>query len=573
MTTEWTWRTGALCGVDALPLERIEDAEARYALLLLSGGGAVPEAVQALLPAELAAALQEDAAAAGRFRGELGETRGYSVYGGGALRYVVVAGVRKAGVRAADALRLAAAAAVRAAVREGLREVRVAWTADAVGAAAGGADARSASIGAGAERVGGASARAGAAVRGAFGPGGASPAAGAGGVPLSAAEAAYAAAEGALLGAYAPAAYKKDSAPRSFALRELRILLGGADRDDAVAADAAVQRALVAADATNYARDLTNLPGNFLTPALLSVEAQRIAEQYSAAGLHCEVLERPQLEKLGMGGLLEVGKGSVNDPVMIVMKYQGLAEWKEPLGLVGKGITFDTGGISLKKGPGMEEMVSDMGGAAVLLGVMAAAAERRLPVNLICVIPAAENMPSGEAYKPGDVITTYSGRTVEVLNTDAEGRIVLADGMTYAKELGAVQLIDVATLTGAVLIALSDVATAAVGNDQRLISGLLESAEEAGERLWQLPSYPEYWEKLNSRIADVKNATSPDKWAGAIMGGLFIGTFADDTPWVHLDTGGTAWLWSERGVDPVGGTGSMVRTLIRYVEKPDHIAR
>nr|WP_231571711.1 hypothetical protein [Paenibacillus sp. VKM B-2647] len=196
---------------------------------------------------------------------------------------------------------------------------------------------------------------------------------------------------------------------------------------------------------------------------------------------------------------------------------------------------------------------------------MHVAGELRPKINLLVVIPAAENMPSGSAFKPGDVITIMDGYTVEVLNTDAEGRIVLADGVLYAKKLGATKLIDVATLTGAILVCFGDVASGAVTNDDAFLQPLLQAAKAAGEKVWQLPNYKEYRDLLKSGIADIKNSTSPDRWAGAITGGLFVGHFAGDTPWIHVDTGGTAWLWSEKGIEPKGGTGALVRTLAAYV--------
>jgi leucyl aminopeptidase len=323
----------------------------------------------------------------------------------------------------------------------------------------------------------------------------------------------------------------------------------------------AIRKAVVHAEATYYARDLTNLPSNLLIPETLADEAQKLAMQH---GFECTIHDELEIEKLGMSGLHHVGKGSIHPPRMIVLKYQGLEQWTDVLGLVGKGITFDTGGISLKDPEGMEEMISDMGGAAVLLGVMHAVGQFKPKVNLLVVIPAAENMPSGSAFKPGDVISTLSGKTVEVLNTDAEGRIVLADGVTYAKQLGAERIIDIATLTGAVLVALGDVATAAVTNNEGFLRQLLKAAEQSGEKLWQLPAYPEYKDMIKSEIADVKNATS-NRWAGVITGGLFVGVFAEETPWIHLDTGGTAWLWHERGLEPKGGTGAMVRTLLSLI--------
>jgi leucyl aminopeptidase len=323
----------------------------------------------------------------------------------------------------------------------------------------------------------------------------------------------------------------------------------------------AIRKAVIHAEATYYARDLTNLPSNLLIPETLADEAQKLAVLH---GFECMIHDELEIEKLGMSGLHHVGKGSVHPPRMIVLKYQGLEQWTDVLGLVGKGITFDTGGISLKDPEGMEEMISDMGGAAVLLGVMHAVGKFKPKVNLVVVIPAAENMPSGSALKPGDVIPTLSGKTVEVLNTDAEGRIVLADGVTYAKQLGAERIIDIATLTGAVLVALGDVATAAITNNEGFLRQLLQAAEQSGEKLWQLPVYTEYKDMIKSEIADVKNATS-NRWAGAITGGLFVGIFAEETPWIHLDTGGTAWLWNERGLEPKGGTGAMVRTLLSMI--------
>lgn len=367
--------------------------------------------------------------------------------------------------------------------------------------------------------------------------------------------------EGFLLGSYRIKSYQRD-------LETNGLLQEVAYYDDSemilteeAKLDAAIHKAVVYAEATNYARDLTNLPSNLLVPENLAAEAQKLALFY---GFGCTIHDENEIDKLGMSGLLHVGKGSVHPPRMIVLKYQGQEQWTDVLGLVGKGITFDTGGISLKDPEGMEEMISDMGGAAVLLGVMQAIGKLKPKINIIMVIPAAENMPSGSAFKPGDVIPTLSGRTVEVLNTDGEGRIVLADGVTYAKQLGATKVIDIATLTGAVLVALGDVATAAITNDESFLKQLLRAADQKGEKVWQLPVYPEYKEMLKSEIADIKNSTT-HRWAGAITGGLFVGAFAEETPWIHLDTGGTAWLWHERGLDPKGGTGAMVRTLIAMI--------
>jgi leucyl aminopeptidase len=368
--------------------------------------------------------------------------------------------------------------------------------------------------------------------------------------------------EGIGLGSYRIESYKQsgDIAPQ---LKLVEFSIRG--NHNVVVLEQAISKAITYADATNYARDITNRPSNMLTPATLSEEALMldVAEQLS-----CEVLDKAEIESLGMGGLIAVGQGSVHEPRMIVLRYEGSPQSDTVYGLVGKGITFDTGGISLKKADGMEEMISDMGGAAVILGVMKAIARLKPQLNVVAVIPAAENMPSGSAYKPGDIITSMSGRTIEVLNTDAEGRIVLADAITYARQLGATKLIDVATLTGAVLVALGDVATAAITNDEEFLVQFMKAAERSGEKVWQLPVYPEYKEMLKSKVADIKNKTS-NRFAGAITGGLFIGAFADDIPWIHLDTGGTAWLWNARGMDPAGATGAMVRTLLQYLADPN----
>lgn len=375
-------------------------------------------------------------------------------------------------------------------------------------------------------------------------------------------EAGYLLTEGLLLGNYQMKHYRHDEQDEHYPCKVTFALIG--QKTEAKTWEKQIAKAEIFAEATNYARDLTNLPGNYLIPSQLAEEAVALSREYS---LECIVLDEQEIRAHRMGGLYTVGQGSIHPPRMIVLKYQGLEEWKDVIGLVGKGITFDTGGISLKKSEGMEEMISDMGGAATLLGVAQAIGRLKPKINVIIVIPAAENMPSGNAYKPGDLITTMSGKTIEVLNTDAEGRIVLADGMTYAKQLGANKLIDVSTLTGAVLVCLGDVATGAVTNDVSFYQELEAASRLSGEKIWQLPSFAEYWDMLKSEVADVKNATSPNRWAAAITAGLFIGTFAEGTPWIHLDTGGTAWLWSERSVDPKGGTGVMVRTLLHMVCK------
>lgn len=326
--------------------------------------------------------------------------------------------------------------------------------------------------------------------------------------------------------------------------------------------EAAVARGQIIAEAVAYARDITNLPGNQLTPEQLALEAENIAQEHE---LDIEVIDEWEAAEQGMGGLLGVGQGSIHPPRMIVLHYNGDPNSEEVWGLVGKGITFDTGGISLKTASGMEEMISDMGGAAAVLGAIKAIAKLRFPVNAVVVIPAAENMPSDRALKPGDVLRTLSGYTVEVVNTDAEGRLVLADGLTVAIQRGATRLIDVATLTGAVMVALGYEATGAVTNDEQFLADVISASKRSGERVWPLPTYPEYKKLIKSDAADLKN--SGGRYAGTITGGLFIGHFADNLPWVHLDIGGTAWLETARGWEPKGATGVMVRTLIELLAK------
>lgn len=362
----------------------------------------------------------------------------------------------------------------------------------------------------------------------------------------------HAVVEGFMLGAYQRVTYKKDAKP-VHAIESLTIITA------ASAVEACQQGAVTGkayAVGTTVARDLTNMPGNTLYPSVLAECALELAEQY---GFEAHVLDEKQIAEKGMGGLLGVGKGSTNPPRMIVLKYQGKKQWDDVLGLVGKGITFDTGGISIKPAASMEDMISDMGGAATVLGTMAVIGQLRPEKNVLCVVPSAENMPSGHAMKPGDVLTSYSGRTIEVLNTDAEGRLVLADGMTYAQELGANKLIDVATLTGAAIVAFADVTTGVITNNEAFYSELQAASKRTDEYVWQLPSHPEYWDLLKSDVADVRNSCG--RGGGTITAGLFVGTFADDLPWLHLDIAGTAFLSKPRGVNPKGATGVMVRTL------------
>ncbi len=312
------------------------------------------------------------------------------------------------------------------------------------------------------------------------------------------------------------------------------------------------------AKGTNLARDFVNMPANYLTPTVFAKAAAEVAERY---GMEVEVLERSDMEKLGMGAMLGVAQGSANPPKLVVIKYQGRDTWDNVISYVGKGITFDTGGISIKPAAGMEAMVMDMGGAAAVIGAMDAIGRIKPKVNILAVVPMVENMPDGAAYRPGDVLTSMSGRTIEVISTDAEGRLILADAITYAKTLGADYIVDLATLTGAVLVALGTKTTAAMTNNKEWVSNVLQSANDSGELMWELPTFDVYREQYKSRIADLKNTGG--RHAGTITAGMFLGEFAEETPWVHLDIAGTAWQDKNSDLTPTGATGVMVRTLTR----------
>lgn len=310
------------------------------------------------------------------------------------------------------------------------------------------------------------------------------------------------------------------------------------------------------------ARDLVNQPGNIKSPEYMATQA---AEMATAAGLKCMVLDRAQLKTEGCGALLAVGQGSVREPRLIVLEYLGGNPGEKPLALVGKAVVFDSGGLSLKPGEKMDEMKSDMAGGAAVLGTMAAAAGLKLPVNLIGIIPAVENLPSGTAYRPGDILTSLSGKTIEVLNTDAEGRLILADALTYAARFAPRAVIDLATLTGACIIALGNHTTAVLGTDQALIDRLRQAGEETGERLWQLPLWEEYDEQIKSEVADVKNTGG--RPAGTITAAAFLRKFVPEgCPWAHLDIAGPSWEEKGGGYLPLGATGVGVRLLIRYLE-------
>ena len=313
----------------------------------------------------------------------------------------------------------------------------------------------------------------------------------------------------------------------------------------------------VIAEATNLARDWINEPANYMTPNGMAKVAKELAKTHS---LGLTIMDREQMEKEGMGALLGVAQGSRQPPKLIVLSYKGDKTSSDTLGLVGKGITFDSGGISIKPSEGMAEMKGDMAGAAAVMAALVAIAQLKPKVNVTAVVPATENLPGGNALKPGDILKAVNGKTIEVVNTDAEGRLILADALSYAVKQGLSPLVDLATLTGACRVALGDIYSGIFGNSQELIEKLVKAGADAGERLWQMPMHEDYKELNKSDVADIKN--SGGRWAGAITAAHFLAEFVGDTPWAHIDIAGTSFMEKERGYSVKGATGVGVRTLI-----------
>lgn len=360
--------------------------------------------------------------------------------------------------------------------------------------------------------------------------------------------------EGILLGTYQFSGYKKKEEEITM-IQQVKLVVDEEMNQEGIQKE--LDHAIAVAKATHLARDWTNEPSNRLTPAIL---AERAAEVARKRNLEIHVLHKKDLEELKMGALLGVGQASTNEPKMITIKYMGAPQSKEIIGLVGKGVTFDTGGIQVKPDEGMEEMKTDMGGAAAVIAAMDAVAVLQPEVNILAVVPTCENMIAGNNLKPADVISSFSGKTIEIIHTDAEGRLILADGVAYAKHLGATKLVDVATLTGSVISALGYAATGMITNNEEWANEVKQAAKITGEKVWELPNFEEYQEYIESEIADIKNDAG--RPAGCIQGGIFIGAFAEDTPWVHLDIAGTATTKKDQGHHPAGATGVMVRTLV-----------
>ncbi|UFS70462.1 leucyl aminopeptidase [Geomonas sp. RF6] len=363
---------------------------------------------------------------------------------------------------------------------------------------------------------------------------------------------------GALLGSYTFDAYKTKEKEERFSFDTMTILFAEGGNEGA---HAAVQRAEAICNAVQLTRNLVSHPGNVVTPAYLSATARELSERY---GLGCRVLEMDELKELRLNALIAVGKGSVELPRLVTLEYRGGEEKDPPVVLVGKGVTFDSGGISIKPGQGMEAMKMDMAGAAAVLGTLQAVAEMKLAVNVVGIIPTAENMPDSNAFKPGDVLTAMSGTTIEITNTDAEGRLILCDALHYAlTNYKPSLMIDLATLTGACVVALGHEASGIMGNNAELVEALKGAGERCGERIWELPLWDEYGEAMKSEIADLKNAGSRD--GGTINAGWFLKQFVGSTPWAHLDIAGTAWTDKARPYTPKGATGVGVRLLIEYL--------
>jgi leucyl aminopeptidase len=372
--------------------------------------------------------------------------------------------------------------------------------------------------------------------------------------------------EGAFVGNFEPGYYKSDRKEKDQKIDALTIVVPGNvqsnAQSDAKALESAMQAGRIVAESQNFTRDLVNEPSNRMTPTIMAERAKKMAAE---VGLNCETYGADKIKQLKMGAFWGVAQGSDEPPALIVLRYDpvGAAD-KVHLGLVGKAVTFDTGGISIKPADGMEKMKYDMAGGATMIGAMRAIALLKPKVKVTAVICATENMPSGKAQKPGDVQIAMSGKSIEIINTDAEGRLVLADGLCYARQLGCTHLVDAATLTGAVVVALGYVNAGIFASDDQMYERFANANKKAGEKMWRLPLDDEYKENLKSNIADMVNAGS--RWGGAIFAAMFLKEFAEDTPWIHLDIAGTAWMEEAKPWIAKGPSGIALRSLVEFVK-------
>jgi leucyl aminopeptidase len=373
---------------------------------------------------------------------------------------------------------------------------------------------------------------------------------------LSAELAAKAVVEGAFVGNFDPDTYKSDRKDQM--IDQLTIVASG----DQGRLQAAVDEARIIGESQNFTRTLVNEPSNRMTPTILADHAKKMAQE---VGLKCEVYGADKIKELKMGAFWSVAQGSDEPPALILLKYEPAGAPEKPvLGLVGKGITFDTGGISIKPADGMEKMKYDMAGGAAMIGAMRAIALLKPKVKVTAIVCATENMPSGKAQKPGDVQIAMSGKSIEIINTDAEGRLVLADGLYYARQLGCTHLVDAATLTGAVVVALGYVNAGIFANNDDLYDRFRKAEDQAGEKFWRMPLDDEYKEVIKSSIADIVN--SGGRWGGAVTAAMFLKEFAEDTPWLHLDIAGTAWTEDAKPWIAKGPSGIAVRSLVEFVK-------
>ena len=365
--------------------------------------------------------------------------------------------------------------------------------------------------------------------------------------------------EGALLGLYTFKKYKQaNTNGNGPGITSISLL---ANHANDTKLDLAVEHGFVLAEATNFARDLVNEPPNVLTPSEFANRASAMAMQL---GLECEILDRPEMQELGMGGLLGVAQGSVEPPKFIILRYRGAPQSEDKgIALVGKGITFDTGGISLKPAERMHEMKGDMAGAAAVIGAMYAIAALKPAINVTALVPTTENMPSGTAYRPGDILRIMNGKTIEIVNTDAEGRLVLADALSYAVKDGLSPIIDVATLTGGIVVALGSVMSGIFCNEEELSNEIIAAGRVAGEKFWPMPLDDEYKEAIQSEIADIKQTGG--RYASAATAAKILEQFVGDARWAHLDIAGTDFVDTKRPYQEYGATGVAVRTLAEFV--------
>jgi len=370
---------------------------------------------------------------------------------------------------------------------------------------------------------------------------------------------AQAMAEGALLGLYQFTAYKTVGREE---IKEMDKLTIFADNDDYLQIQDGINDAKIIVDAVYFVRDMVSAPSNEMTPSVLAKKAMEIARRNKVS---CTIMGREQMRRMQMNALLGVAAGSNQEPKFIILEYRGGKKNEPPIVLAGKGLTFDSGGICLKPAEKMDEMKSDMSGGAAVMGALMAAADLHLPINIVSLIPATENMPGGSAFKPGDILKSYSGKTIEVINTDAEGRLILADALAFASKYKPAAIIDVATLTGACVVALGEDVIGMMGNNAKLKKEIVRASKATGELVWELPLWECYSDLIKSDIADYKN--SGGRPAGAITAAAFLSKFVGDFPWVHLDIAGPAWRSKERAYMPKGASGIAVRLLVEYLRK------